>query len=248
MKKSSYLLGMLALGLLSISATSGCSSEDPANSGPNGGMAAGGMAAGGMATGGVTAGGGSGGAPASGVPKMTGQYVAGAAAFTILSATDAVAGPAPAPEGYTKMGCNGCHGTHGQGAASLGPEIRHTPATYSNYVVRNGRPSSFMSPFPEASLTTAQLAEIQTWLAGQPKPTTGQGLYLDYCANCHGPTGGGGSVPVKASALPTATITATVRAGAGADPAQRGLYMPAFGADILTDAEVTMIAQFLGGT
>ena len=132
---------------------------------------------------------------------------------------------------------------------SLGTEIRHTPTLYSNYVVRNGRgATSLMQPFPVASLADADLAAIQAWLAGQPKPTTGQGLYLDYCANCHGATGGGGTVPVRASMLPTATITATVRAGHGTDPAQRGLYMPAFGADMLTDGEVTMIAQFLGGT
>ena len=228
MKKSSYLLGTLAMGLLTVTLTGGCSSEDPADEGPKGGSAAGG-------------------APASGGVKMTGVQLAGAAAYTILSPTDAVAGPAAAPAAYSNCGI--CHGPAGGGLASLGPEIRHTPTTYSTYVIRNGRPSpSLMAAFNATVIPDAALAEIQAWLAGQPKPTTGQGLYLDYCANCHGATGGGGSVPVKAAMLPTATITATVRAGHGTDPAQRGTYMPAFGADMLTDAEVTLIAQFLGGT
>lgn len=228
MKKSSYLLGTLAMGLLTVTLTGGCSSEDPADEGPKGGSAAGG-------------------APAGGGAKMTGTQLVAPAYFTVLSATDAVAGPTPAPEGFTKNICSTCHGMAGQGVANLGPEIRHVPVAFSSYIVRNGRGVG-MAPFPQTSLSDADLAAIQTWLAGQPKPTSGSGLYLDYCANCHGPTGGGGGVPVKAQGLPTATITTTVRAGHGTDPAQRGTYMPAFGADVLTDAEVTLIAQFLGGT
>jgi mono/diheme cytochrome c family protein len=235
MNKSSHLLGMLALGLLSLSSVAGCSGEDPKDDNtPSGGSGGGGGAG--------TSGGATGGA------KMTGVQLTGSAAYTILSGADATAGPTAAPAAYGTSVCSTCHGSVGQGAANIGPEIRHPPAAYATHVIRNGRPPSAMVAFSEASLPNADLMAIQTWLAGQPKPTTGQGLYLDFCGNCHGPMGGGGGVPVKAAMLPTATISAKIRSGVGTDPAQRGTYMPAFGADMLTDAEITLIAQFLGGT
>jgi mono/diheme cytochrome c family protein len=234
MKKFSYVLGMMAMSAISLSLVAGCSSEDPANP---------------MTTGGAGGGGGApaGGAGGGGVKAPTGMQLTGPSAYTILSAENAVASATPAPAYYGTV-CVTCHGPAGQGAMNYGPEIRHTPTAYSNYVVRTGRTGTLMGPYKVTDVSDADVAAIQMWLSAQPKPTTGQGLYLDYCANCHGPTGGGGLVPYKASGLPTATITATVRAGVGADPAVRNAYMPAFGADMLTDAELTLIAQFLGGT
>jgi mono/diheme cytochrome c family protein len=239
MKKFSYLLGM---SLLSLSMVAGCSGEDPPATNPGG---AGGGAAGGGAggTGGGTAGGGAGGAR-----TPTGTQLSPPASYTLLTGADATASATPAPAYYGTV-CSTCHGPAGEGVSGLGPEIRHTPATYSNYVVRNGRPTpSLMTAYNVAAVSDADVLAIQNWLTTQPKPTTPQGLYLDFCGNCHGPMGGGGSTPWKAQGLPTATIIAKVRSGVGTDPSMRAAYMPAFGVDALTDAELTSIAQFLGGT
>ena len=192
MKKSSYLLGTMALSLFSLAFVNGCGGEEPADDSPKGGSG--------------TGGGGTGGG---GAVKMTGVQLTGATSYTILSATDAVAGPNPAPAAYGSSACVSCHGSVGQGVGSVGPEIRHVSGPFLTHVVRTGRPGTAMLAVPATSLPDAQLTEIQTWLAGQPKPTTGQGLYLDYCGNCHGPAGGGGGVPVKAQGLPTMTITST---------------------------------------
>jgi mono/diheme cytochrome c family protein len=237
MKKFSYLLGM---SLLSLSLVAGCSGEDPAPQNMGG--------VGGGGGGAPAAGGGSGGAAAGAATRTpTGMQLTGTSSYTILTGDNATASATPAP-GYYGMVCKTCHGPAGEGVGTFGPEIRHTPATYSNYVVRNGRPSTLMTPYGMDAVPDATLLEIQNWLTAQPKPTTGQGLYLDFCGNCHGPMGGGGSAPWKAQGLPNATISMKVRSGVGTDPSMRAAYMPAFGTDILTDAELTLISQFLGGT
>ncbi len=134
-----------------------------------------------------------------------------------------------------------------EGFPGLGPEIRHVPDGYFQHVVLNGRDGNpdllvAMSPFPSTS--EEDLTAIWTWLDSQPKPTTAQGLYTDYCANCHGKDGAG--VPGKDLKTLVEMIPTVVRAGANlADPANVPEYMPAFPADKLTDAEVQLIADFV---
>jgi mono/diheme cytochrome c family protein len=94
-------------------------------------------------------------------------------------------------------------------------------------------------------LADTDLNAIVAWLSGLPKPTSGAELYRDFCGNCHGPAGGGGSVPVAVAGLPSAELVQKVRAGAGTDPALRGQYMPPASALELTDAELASIATFL---
>ncbi len=157
----------------------------------------------------------------------------------------ASADTAPAPYGSS---CASCHGKTGEGVVGLGVELRHSPSAYSTWVVRNGRVNTTMLPFATTSVSDAQLSEIQTWLNAMPKPGSGQELYLDFCGNCHGPTGMGGPV---ISAFVTAKVRTDlktlVRAGQGGDdPSMLFSYMPAEDVTQLTDAELELIATFLG--
>jgi mono/diheme cytochrome c family protein len=215
------LVKCLGLGSLLL----GCSAEPAANPGAGGSGGSGGA-------------GGAGGAGAP--PKID------ATKFIVLSGDSAALSATPAPKAYEN--CVACHATAGQGITSLAPEIRHSPLTYFNYVTRAGRPGSNMVAFPATMVPDADLAAIHTWLAGLPKPTTGQQLYLDFCGNCHGPDGLGAVVPLAVTGgIKTGTMQ-LVRMGHGTDPSVRKSYMPAQGPEQLSDAELGMIADFLGAT
>jgi mono/diheme cytochrome c family protein len=205
-----------------------------------------------MNTGGTNAGGGSGGG--------TGTQLTGAAAYTVLTGADATPGAMAAPAAWGAKACSTCHGANGEGVllgtTPFGPEIRHAPVTYATWVVRHGRPSpSPMVVFPETpmdkqiDITAADLTSILTWLGSQPKPTTGQGLYKDFCGNCHGPNAAtGGAVPVSIVGKKAGDILQKVRAGEGTDPGMRNIYMPPEDAAALSDAEITLISQYLMAT
>ena len=156
---------------------------------------------------------------------------------------DAALPGAASPTAYTA--CAPCHGPVGQGVAALGPEIRHPPALYSTWVVRNGRANTGMLAFPTATLPDAQLSEIQSWLNALPKPTTGHELYVDYCGNCHGPTGEGGALSTGVTFKLKDALTMLVRTGQSPDPSMRFTYMPAETPTDLSDAELSLIATYL---
>jgi mono/diheme cytochrome c family protein len=177
--------------------------------------------------------------------KQTGVQLKGAAAYTILSGDSAQLSTTPAPPAY-ETNCIICHANAGQGIEHLAPEIRHASAAYMSWVVRNGRPETTMLPFPATTISDADVSAIQAWLAGLPKPQSGAELYRDFCGNCHGPMGGGGSVPVKVTGFATAALVERVRDGAGLDPSQRGMHMPYTNSADLSDAELGLIATFLG--
>lgn len=201
-----------------------CSSEPAENQGSGGSGGSGGSAAG------------AGGGPTKMDPMK----------FIILSGDSAALSATPAPEAYKN--CVTCHANAGQGVTLLAPEIRHAPLAYYNYVTRAGRTGSNMVPFPADALPDADLAAIHTWLAGLPKPTTGQQLYLDFCGNCHGPDAMGGVIPLGIRGGIKAGTMQLVRMGHGTDPADRKGYMPAQGPEQLNDAELGLIADFLGAT
>jgi mono/diheme cytochrome c family protein len=238
MKKSIQWMGVCAIAISSAAALSGCSSTpDPAP----------------MNTAGTSAGG-------SGAGGQSGTQLTGAAAYTVLTGADAMPGAMAAPAAWGAKGCSTCHGPNGEGVligtTPFGPEIRHTPTAYATWVVRHGRPSpSPMIAFPEApapmmtDISAADLTSILTWLGGQPKPMTGQGLYKDFCGNCHGPNAAtGGVVPVSIVGKKMTDILQKVRTGEGADPGMRNGYMPAEDMAALSDAEVTLISQYLMAT
>lgn len=241
MMKSTQWMAVCAIATCSAAVLSGCGDPAPAVNQP-------------MNTAGTNAGVGG----AAGSSSM-GTQLTGPAAYTVLTGADAMAGATPAPAAWAAKGCSTCHGPNGEGvllgATPFGPEVRHTPVTYATWVVRHGRPApSAMVDFPEVptekktDISAADLTSILTWLGGQPKPTTGQGLYKDFCGNCHGPMNAtGGAVPVNVIGKKNADILQRVRMGEGADPSMRNGYMPAEDAASLTDAEVTLISQYLMG-
>ncbi len=234
MKKLTQLLGVFTTGLISAATLAGCASTPDASTMTTAG-------AGGMAAGGTTGAGG-------------GMQLTGAAAYTLLKGADATPSATPAPAGWMTGGCYVCHGANGEGVASIGPEIRHVPAAYANWVVRHGRPApSLMVAFPlvapnpqTLAINDADLMAVVAWLDGQPKPTTGDGLYRDFCGNCHGPTtASGGAVPVSIIGKMATEISQKVRMGEGTDPAMRNGFMPPEDMAALTEPELDMIKAYL---
>jgi mono/diheme cytochrome c family protein len=178
--------------------------------------------------------------------------LSGAAAYTELTGANAMPSATAAPAAYTANICYTCHGNNGEGVDGLAPEIRHAPGVYAQWIVRNGgqRDStsiSSMSPFPASSLSDADLTAIISWLGAMPRPTTPDGLYKDFCGNCHGPTQAtGGAVAVNITGLKMADVMTAVRTGYGTTPTPRAGYMPKFEVALLSDAELAQIQTFLG--
>jgi mono/diheme cytochrome c family protein len=163
--------------------------------------------------------------------------------------------------------CSACHGTDAQGTlvgpTKMGPEIRHPVADFTTWMVRNGsapRNPNTTYPGPMVAMdagfvSDAELNMIIAYLNDKtkfPQPTTGQGLYEDYCANCHGADGKGAQttrdltnlVDPLAEAVPT-----NVRMGHHLENEYNLLteYMPAQDATVLSDAELMLIATYIEG-
>ena len=147
--------------------------------------------------------------------------------------------------------CAVCHGPTGEGTA-LGYEIRHPVRPYATWVVRHGRtggefPGSAMLGYDAGTVSDAQLSSIFDYLDGFPQPSDGQGLYLDYCRNCHGTDARGGVTGVDISDKAYNDALEKVREGEGStNYGSRNMYMPAFPASRLSNAEVRAIADYIG--
>jgi mono/diheme cytochrome c family protein len=129
------------------------------------------------------------------------------------------------------------------------PEIQHPVRDYASWVVRNGRAQTTypmpMEKFATTKLSDADLALIWDFLDKPPQPTTGQALYLDYCANCHGADGKGGPT-MRPILEELAGLKQHVRDGA--HPGEfdmRREYMPALGTSRITDAELQLIYDYV---
>lgn len=148
--------------------------------------------------------------------------------------------------------CSTCHGTSAEGG-DKGYELQHHTREHLLWVVRNGRPglefdNSVMSPFPEAVLSDEQIDLIGDFLDSFPQPDTGEGLYHDYCSNCHGQVPDTGLIDTEILGRPYNEIREKVREGESlGNVGARGSYMPRFGTDRISDGEVQLIADFLGG-
>ncbi|MEZ4471834.1 MAG: cytochrome c [bacterium] len=207
-------------------------------------------------------GGGAGGAGggADGAPDAAPAVDMGADAEAVVDAGEADAGEVDAAAPDAEMGgapaawrllCAACHGPDGAGT-DLGYELRHPVRDYSTFIVRNGReggelPGMMLAYGPE-QVSDAELTEIFDWLDGFEQPTTKAGLYFDYCANCHGRNARGGVVGVTLVGRSAASIRRHVRGGEGGNNyGLRRLYMPAFGADVISDPELDLIVEHLTG-
>jgi mono/diheme cytochrome c family protein len=163
-------------------------------------------------------------------------------------------------------GCAVCHGSMGAGVPGLGPDIQHPTRELFDYLVRNGEPNrlaQYAAPMPalgDTLVSDADLNAIFAWLGAMPQPTTGGALFADYCSYCHGADGRGGVATVAyASAYHSAPFRRKgvefrdyVRAGHLVDDqgvpvpvSERHAYMPAFGPELLSDAEIAQIEGWL---
>jgi mono/diheme cytochrome c family protein len=162
-------------------------------------------------------------------------------------------GPAISGEEFFLSVCAACHGSDGEGTV-LGYALQHPVRDYSTWVVRHGRPpgnaelpGSVMVAYDPATLSDATLEEIWDYLDGYPQPTTGEGLYTDYCRNCHGEDAAGGitGVDIRPELL---EIVEKVRFGENVGAyASRSSSMPKFDESMLSDAEIQLIADYVGG-
>lgn len=150
---------------------------------------------------------------------------------------------------YYSEVCAECHGEFGDGLDGLGPDIKHPVEDYSLFVIRNGRVSHMMYEddmpgSPAERLPEAILAGIMEFLANQPRPTDGEGLYLDYCAACHGADGLGGPT-ARSLEMHVADVEKLVRNGHVGDFLDRREYMPSWTQAELSDTEVELIHQYV---
>lgn len=150
---------------------------------------------------------------------------------------------------YLSM-CSVCHGPAGEGS-ELGYEIRHHTPEHLLWVVRNGRPgaefeNSSMPPFAPESLADVDVEKIVVFLDELEQPTEAEALYLDYCANCHGPDGDSGVANKEVRTKGFNDVEEKVRRGVGlGDIGVQNRYMPAFDDTRITDDELRLIVDFL---
>lgn len=168
---------------------------------------------------------------------------------------DAAVEDAAAPDADTsgipptyRLICAACHGPAGEGS-QLGYEIRHPVRDFGEWVVRNGRSNGefpvVMAPYDEAQVSDEELTEIWDWLDEFPRPETGEGLYLDFCANCHGETGRGGVTGVRIAGE-AEDLRRKVRVGENVRSyGQRSGYMPAFSTAMISDEELALIEEYV---
>jgi mono/diheme cytochrome c family protein len=134
----------------------------------------------------------------------------------------------------------------------MGPEIQHPVVDFSTWVVRNGRVHPDyklpMLKYTPDMVSDMQLQGIFSFLAARPKPTTGAGLYKDYCENCHGADAKGGVTMRNISAEPVAAFIADSRSGKHpGEFSNRREYMPKWTATELSDAEIRLIFMYVDG-
>jgi mono/diheme cytochrome c family protein len=133
----------------------------------------------------------------------------------------------------------------------LGPEIQHPIREYARWVLRNGLPGAGfkepMDPWTTITLPDPDMELVLDFLNKLPKPLTGQALYLDYCANCHGADGKGGVSTIDVT-TPTALAEFNTVVRAGTNPGlfnMRSLYMPAFDQTLVSDAELGLLSDYV---
>jgi mono/diheme cytochrome c family protein len=237
-------------------ASAGCSDE-PQPSGPGGNVGgSAGAGLGGAGVAGLASGGASAGSSSGGTVAQAGSVGAGASAGGSAGAGGAGGGSGaggmlsddPGTRAF-QMHCLMCHGEQGVGIV-LGPEIQHPVRDFSTWVVRNGLPGvGYLKPMeaiPPAMLSDADLNLIFDYLDKPPQPTTAEGLYKDYCGNCHGADGKGGPTTRDITGDAVDPIEEVVRQGTHLGMyEERNEYMPAYPTTRVSDAELQLISDYV---
>jgi len=147
-----------------------------------------------------------------------------------------------------ELECASCHGD-GSGT-EFGPTILNPVPGFATFVVRKGRnemgyAGGGMGAYDTTALTDPELAAIIGYLGEAVKPTTGEGLYVRFCVNCHGADGKSGRVR-KNILGEIAEITEKIRQGnGGTNYGARTSYMPRWTAAQITDAEIALIRAYI---
>lgn len=165
--------------------------------------------------------------------------------------TDAGATPRMSGEQLFTSLCAACHGLDAEGTPR-GYELRHPDRDHARWVIRNGRSGDefegAMLPFDGTVLSDADVNAIFDYLDSFPQPEDGEGLYADYCGNCHGSNARGGAVGKDISDKGYEDALEKVRRGEGGkNYGARQKYMSAFDDDALSNAEVRAITDFVAG-
>jgi mono/diheme cytochrome c family protein len=148
-----------------------------------------------------------------------------------------------------------CHGELGEGASLMGvktgSDIMHPVRDFSEWVVRNGLPGSGykgpMERWEQAVLSDSDLELIFDYLDTPPQSTTGQGLFTDYCANCHGADGKGGPTTRDLTGDEALSLLEDrVRNGSHVTEYDNRIeFMPVFDPSVLSDAEMLLIRDYV---
>jgi mono/diheme cytochrome c family protein len=215
------------------------------------------MNRGGNSGGGGSSSGGMGGGAAGAGGSSSGQGGAGGSSARDGASSDTTADGGGAPDTVSVpwasvpqyAPCVLCHGPDGSGTAK-GPDIQHPVVDFGTWMVRNGRlHPSYMDPMPmytAAAMSDVQLQAIFAYLAAPPKATTGQALYKDFCANCHGADARGGATMRNITTQTAAVFIMHVRSGHHpGEFSNRREFMPKWTATELTDAEIRLISTYV---
>ncbi len=143
--------------------------------------------------------------------------------------------------------CSVCHGADALGG-DLGPGVRYSDSGLTHFLVREGRESMTypapMVPLGEDVLTEAEIDLVIEYLWSFPKPTTGQELFVQMCANCHGGDGAGGPTGRRVIGE-SQRAQQLVRNGHNGAYDDRREFMPSYDQEQISDQELQMIIQFI---
>ena len=85
------------------------------------------------------------------------------------------------------------------------------------------------------------MAQMISWIDRFPNAETGEGLYHQFCANCHGLTGVPGRFAAEFGEEPIAVVTRGGKEDSVANPR----YMPGWSTSEMSDAELQLIEAFV---
>ncbi len=162
--------------------------------------------------------------------------------------TDTLSSEPPAPALYMAH-CASCHGEQGRGKPGEAPEIQHPVKDYATWIIRTGRSHATylteMPPFDEYLAPESEVADVLSYLNTFVQPTTGKGLFLDYCGNCHGADAKGGTTGHPLIGL-TGAFEEAVRQGRNLNQmGSRTSYMPRWKEVELSDSEIGAMADYV---